>query len=104
MTTRLDPDAPRRALRRLVKASPLKQREVASAVGEREDAFSNRLAGRPHAVIDASLMVAILNAIDVDFKTFARLVEAESGLDTVGGGDAGSCTAEDAGAPDVAYA
>jgi hypothetical protein len=74
----LHPDAPRIVLKRLIRESGMKQKVVADAVGEREDTFSNKLNGKPHAVLDAPLVINTLNAIGVDFVVYARYVEKES--------------------------
>lgn len=75
---KLHPDAPRIVLKELIRESSMKQKAVGAAVGEREDTFSNKLNGRPHAVLDAPLIINVLNIIDVDFSVYARRVEAES--------------------------
>jgi len=75
---RLHPDAPRIVLRRLVKAADMKQKDVAIAVGEREDTFSKILSGTEGYDLRTPLLVTVLATIDVDFVVFAEQVEKES--------------------------
>jgi transcriptional regulator with XRE-family HTH domain len=75
---RLHPDAPRIVLRRLVKAADMKQKDVAAAVGEREDTFSKILSGAEGYDLRTPLLVTVLATIDVDFVDFAEAVEKES--------------------------
>ena len=75
---RLNPDAPRLVLRRLVKEAPMSQKAVAAAVGEREDTFSKTLSGTPGYDLDTPQLVNVLNIIGVDFARFAQLVAVEN--------------------------
>lgn len=74
----LHPEAPRIVLRRLVKTSGLRQQDVAEAIGERPDTFSKILNGATSYNLGSPMIVNVLNAIDKDFATFAREVDAES--------------------------
>jgi transcriptional regulator with XRE-family HTH domain len=75
---RLHPDAPRIVLRRLVKSADMKQKEVAAAVGEREDTFSKILSGQEGYDLRTPLLVTVLATINIDFVDFAGEVERES--------------------------
>jgi len=77
---RLHPQAPRVVLKRLIRESAFKQKDVATAVGEREDTFSKILAGADSYNLESSLVVNVLNYIGVDFVDFALEVEKESAL------------------------
>ena len=65
-------------LRRLVKASDIKQQDVAAAIGERADTFSKILAGAASYNLSSATIVNVLNVIGVDFGEYAREVELES--------------------------
>ena len=74
----LNPEAPRLVLRRLVKASGIKQQDVAAAIGERPDTFSKILAGAPSYNLGSPMIVNVLNVIGEDFAHFAEEVVTES--------------------------
>lgn len=66
-------------LRKAMKDAGLKQKVVAELIGEREDTFSKRLSMKPgYEVLDASDMLAILDASNVTLEEFGRRLAART--------------------------